>query len=57
MAGAFFALTGQAEDLLYYGCALGLLILTIIELAMIIRAHNEYASRPVPYFDGKEAAI
>ena len=27
------------------------------ELVIINRAHNEYASRPVPFFEGKEEAV
>ena len=53
-AGLFFLLSLQAEDLLFYGCAAAMLAAAIWELLLIIRAHNEYASRPVPYFDGKE---
>ena len=54
--GAGFAamMMGQVEDLVYYGCAAAMLISCGIELAIMNRDHNEYASRPVPYFDGKE---
>lgn len=53
-AGLFCLLAGQVEDLVYYGCAAAVLAATIWELALINRAHNEYASRPVPYFDHQE---
>ena len=36
--------------------AAAMLLATIIELVIMNRAHNEYASRPVPFFDGKEEA-
>ena len=55
-AGAISLITGQVEDLIYYGCAAAMLLATIIELVIMNRAHNEYASRPVPFFDGKEEA-
>ena len=55
-AGAISLITGQIEDLIYYGCAAAMLLATIIELVIMNRAHNEYASRPVPFFDGKEEA-
>ena len=54
-AGMLCLLTGQVEDILYYACAAAMLLAAIWELILVIRAHNEYASRPVPYFDGKEA--
>ena len=56
-AGLVFMITAQAEDMLFYGCVIVLLAAAIWELVIIIKAHNEYASRPVPYFDGKEAGI
>ena len=43
--------------MLFYGCAVVMLAAAIWELILIIRAHNEYASRPVPYFDGKEGNV
>ena len=46
---------GVFEDLAYYGCAVAMLAAAIWELAAIIRGHNEYASRPIPFFE-KEAA-
>ena len=49
-------LAGQVEDLLYYGCAGVMLLASGVELVMINRAHNEYASRPVPFFDREEDA-
>lgn len=52
-AGVFCVLTGVFEDLVYYGIAAAMLLAAILELVIIIRAHNEYASRPVPFF-GKE---
>ncbi len=53
-AGLYFVMSRQAEDLLFYAVSAGLLAAAIWELILIIRGHNEYASRPVPYFDGKE---
>ena len=52
-AGLISLITKQAEDILFYGCAAAMLAAAVWELTIIIRAHNEYASRPVPYFDGK----
>ena len=49
-------LAGQAEDLLYYICAAVMLLASTVELVIINRAHNEYASRPVPFFDREEDA-
>ena len=49
-AGIFFLLQKNYEDLLYYGCAAAMLLGAAWELVTIIRAHNEYASRPVPFF-------
>ena len=46
--------SSQVEDLIYYGCAAAMLVASIIELVMMNRAHNEYASRPVPFFGEKE---
>ena len=43
--------------MVFYGCAAAMLAAAIWELAVTIRAHNEYASRPVPYFDGKGEAV
>ncbi len=56
-AGLYFLISLQAEDLLFYICAAAMLAAAIWELLLIIRAHNEYASRPVPYFDGKEDRV
>ncbi len=56
-AGLVSLLTKQAEDMVFYGCAVAMLAAAIWELAVTIRAHNEYASRPVPYFDGKGEAV
>ena len=53
-AAAFLCLlSGQFEDVYYYACAAAMLLSSAVELIMINRAHNEYASRPVPFF-GKE---
>ena len=54
-AGVLFLLTGQHEDLLYYACAAVMLVAAIWELGVITRAHNEYASRPVPFFEEESA--
>ena len=55
-AGLVSLLAGQVEDLIYYGCAAAMLIASAVELVIINRAHNEYASRPVPFFHGEEDA-
>ena len=52
-AGLVSLLSGQVEDLNYYACAAAMLAASAVELVIINRAHNEYASRPVPFFDGK----
>ncbi len=54
-AGLFSLAAGQAEDLIYYACAAAMLAASAAELVIINRAHNEYASRPVPFFGEKEA--
>lgn len=55
-AAALFCVSGGVfEDMVYYGCAAAMLLAAIWELAFIIRGHNEYASRPIPFFE-KEAA-
>ena len=57
-AGAFFLVTGQVEDLIFYACAAAMLAASAIELVIMNRAHNEYASRPVPFFEErKEEAV
>ena len=56
-AGLFFLATKQIEDLLFYGCAAAMLISSGLELLMVNLAHNEYASRPVPFFEEKEETI
>ena len=56
-AGLISLLAGQVEDLIYYGCAAAVLIASAAELVIINRAHNEYASRPVPFFRGEEEAV
>ena len=54
-AGGFFLYLRQPEDMLYYGCAAVMLLAAIWELLSITRAHNEYASRPVPFFQEEHA--
>lgn len=54
-AGLAGLLFGQNEDLVYYACAAVMLAAAAAELVIINRAHNEYASRPVPFFEDKEA--
>ena len=44
----------RPEDWVYYACALAMLAAAIIELVMLNRSHNEFASRPVPFFGGEE---
>ena len=56
-AGLLCLLFRQYEDALYYACAVAMLASSVWELVLISRAHNEYASRPVPYFDGKEGSL
>ena len=55
-AGLAAFLMSQAEDLIYYACAAALLLASLAELFIINRSHNEYASRPVPFFGEKEGA-
>jgi len=55
-AGLGFLLAGESEDLVYYACAAAMLAASAIELILMDRAHNEYASRPVPFFGKEEAA-
>ena len=55
-AGVVFLLLRQVEDLIYYGCAGAMLAAAIVELIIMNRSHNEYASRPVPFFGEKEGA-
>lgn len=54
-AGVLFLYLRQTEDLLYYGCTAAMLLAAIWELLSITRAHNEYASRPVPFFQEEHA--
>ena len=54
-AGVLFLYLRQTEDLLYYGCTAAMLLAAIWELLTITRAHNEYASRPVPFFKEESA--
>ena len=53
-AGLLCLVFGVAEDLVYYACCAGMLAAAAWELIIINRAHNAYASRPVPYFDHEE---
>lgn len=53
-AGLVFLILRLVEDTLFYGCAAAMLLSSAIELLIINRAHNEYASRPVPFFGEKE---
>ena len=50
-AGTVCIAVGVFEDLVYYICAAAMLAAAIWELVIITRAHNEYASRPVPFFE------
>ncbi len=56
-AGLFFLTIGTIEDMIFYACAAAMLISTGVELILINTAHNEYASRPVPFFGEKEETI
>ena len=42
--------------MLYYASAAVMLLAAVWELVIIIRAHNEYASRPVPFFQEEDEA-
>ena len=53
-AGLISLVTSQSEDLIYYICAAVMLAASAVELIIINRSHNEYASRPVPFFGEKE---
>ena len=53
-AGLISLVTSQSEDLIYYICAAVMLATSAVELIIINRSHNEYASRPVPFFGEKE---
>ena len=55
-AGLLFQLMGRNEDMLYYASAAVMLLAAVWELVIIIRAHNEYASRPVPFFQEEDEA-
>ena len=56
-AAAFISLgSGQVEDMIYYICAAAMLLSSMVELVWVNRSHNEYASRPVPFFGEKEDA-
>lgn len=54
-AGTVCIALGVFEDLVYYACAAAMLAAAIWELVIITRAHNEYASRPIPFFEREEA--
>lgn len=54
-AGLFLLLVDLPEDTFYYGCAAAMLLCAVWSLVTITRAHNEYASRPVPFFEGEKA--
>ncbi len=45
---------GVTEDMVYYGLCAAILGLTVAELTLILRRHNRFVTRPVPFFDGKE---
>ena len=53
MAATLLAVFIAAADISFYLCCVALLALTALSLARLNRAHNEYVSRPVPFF-GKE---
>ena len=56
-AGLISLVTSQSEDLIYYICAAVMLATSAVELIIINRSHNEYASRPVPFFGEKEVDV
>ena len=45
---------GVTGDMVYYGLCAAILGLTVAELTLILRRHNRFVTRPVPFFDGKE---
>ena len=53
MALTMIALVAAVGDMWFYLCCIGLLVPTAISMLRLNRAHNEYVSRPVPFF-GKE---
>ncbi len=53
-AGIFFLLSGENEDLVYYGCSAAMLAAALLQLILVNRSHNEFASRPVPFFGNQE---
>ena len=53
-AGLVSLLSGQSEDMIFYACGAAMLAASLLELILMNRAHNEYASRPVPFFNGEE---
>ena len=54
-AGLYFLIMRQPEDLYYYGCASAMLLAAVWELLIVTRGHNEYASRPIPFFEEESA--
>lgn len=53
MALTMAALIVATADIWFYLCSIALLVLTAISMLRLNRAHNQYVSRPVPFF-GKE---
>ena len=55
MALTLAAMFFSVEDTIYYLCSFLMLGLSALSLARLNRAHNEFVSRPVPFF-GKEGS-
>ena len=56
MAVTLLAVFMATADIYFYLCCVALLVLTALSLARLNRAHNEYVSRPVPFFGKEEQA-
>ena len=52
--GTVLLFQGRSEDMVYYGCCAAMMAAAIGGLTLINREHNEYASRPVPFFEKEE---
>ena len=52
--GAVLILLGITADTAYYILCVLILALTVAELTLILRRHNSFVTRPVPFFGGKE---
>ena len=50
IVGFFNQLVSPGEAVLFYACPLLLLLAAAAELILLLRAYNQYASRPVPFY-------